>query len=230
MNEQFVIPSQVGPVGATSVRVPARYSNQRQNWAAIAQLSRALTGVRGGNQLTADLLTAAKRGGHTLLRHPHPFKIYNVPSVCLASNDQSTDWLRFRVRSGLIGNLDVNGTDEVTDPYNDEVPTDGTGDIVLISGLEQIFFWIELSKPSGINTATIKHSDDPNSNGWADYPDTDGRFILLGWVDTSDTTNKQSKVRQIQVTDIQMGVTVAVCSGGSSSESDFQAYRFDAPP
>jgi hypothetical protein len=227
MINQFTAPSQIGPLAGSVTRLPGRQSRPGQNWQAIAQMARMSTGLRTGLRFNQGLLAALKEQGFTPLERPHPFKIYNVPTVCLSTVTPATDWLRYRVRTGMVGDLDVDGTDEVADPDSDEVPTDGTGDITVTSGEDQFFFWIELSKPSGVFTATIKYGD-PLTNGWADYPDTDGRFILIGWVDTTDTTHKQGKVRQILRTDILQGIDTIDCAGGSSRDVQYDGYSFDS--
>lgn len=147
-------------------------------------------------------------------------------------SDPATDWLKYRVRSGMVGDLDVDGTDESDFPDSPDIPLDDLSDeITASSGVAQYFFWIELSDPSSVKTATIKSGEDPNTSGWTDYPDTDGRFILIGWVDTTDTTNKQGKVRQILRTDIQKGVEMGTCANGmDGGVMDFSGYRFDPPP
>ncbi len=216
-------------MASSSTRVPGRLSNQRQNWQAIAQLSRISAGLRAGIRSNAAMLEVQKNGGFHCLDRPHPFKIYNIPNVCVAVPDPSTDWLKFRVRNGLVGNVVVDGTDGVDDPYSDEVPTDGTGDISVTSGVDKFFFWIELSKPSDVPTATIKYGADPSTNGWADYLATDGRFILIGWVDTTDTTNKQGKARQILCSDILQGIDTVDCAGGSSRDVQYDGYSFETP-
>ncbi|HXT10845.1 MAG TPA: hypothetical protein VN873_04715 [Candidatus Angelobacter sp.] len=230
MNESFSFPPQDGPTAFSSIRTPTSYSNVFGNWQAIAQICRALGGLRGGNRMVADLLSVLKNTGFTVLPNPHPFKIYSIPPALRPTSDPATDWLKFRIRAGMVGDMDVNGTDEQNPPDSPDIPLDDLSDEILATaGLDQFFFWIELSSPGGVNTATIK-SGDPNTNGWDDYPDTDGRFILIGWIDTTDTTNKQVKVRQIQRTDIQMGVDISICSGGSSSIAEVPCYRFDPPP
>lgn len=227
---QFTTPSQVGPTAGSSILIPTRQSEPRRNWQSIAQLSRAIAGLRTGIQFNAGSLAAQKQGGFLCLDRPHPFKIYNVPSVCIAAPDSSTDWLRFRVRTGNVGDLDVDGTDQVDNPDSDEVPTDGTGDITITSGVAQFEFWIELTDVSSVKAATIKYGEDPTANGWDDFPDTDGRFIRLGWVDTTDTTNKQGIVRQIIRADIPMGIETFDCGDGGDSAVDYFGYRFDPPP
>jgi hypothetical protein len=44
------------------------------------------------------------------------------------------------------------------------------------------WFWIELN--SGMNTATIKHGDNPATVGWSSWDSLDGFHIPIGYVDT----------------------------------------------
>lgn len=156
-----------------------------------------------------------------------PFRIYQLPFFLRASPDDD-DWLKFRVRGGRVGDLEVDDTDGETIPDLDTYP-DMT-DIVVDTGVDAHYFWIELSDPSDVKTATLKNGEDPNSAGWDDFPDTDGRFILIGYVDTATReSEKIAIIRQLLRTDILKGIETFDCTGGTETPVDYIGYRFDAP-
>jgi len=227
MIEQFAsLPNTLGLPGVISP--PGKLSSPSRNWKSIAQTARAARGLRDGLKITRDLISRLEDFSFDTIHNPHPFKIYNVPYLCLASPDPDTDWLTYRVRAGQVGDIVVDGTDDVEDPYGYEIPLD-TGNIVADPGEELYFFWLELSAPGGANTATVKYGSDPNSSGWDDYPLTDGRFILIGWIDTTDTVNKQVKTRQILNSDVPQGIDTVDCSSGGDSPVSYDGHRFTAP-
>lgn len=228
MIDQFTSQPQPGPIGASAARLLTRQSDARSVWQSAAQAARGIRGLRNGIQYAADQFNAVKSGGFLLIPNPHPFKIYNVPTVCIITPNHATDWLKFRVRAGMVGDLEVDGTDGVENPDGDEIPL-ATGDITVTSGIAQFEFWIELADVSSVKSATIKFGADPTANGWDDFPDTDGRFIRLGWVDTTDTTGKQGKVRQLIRADIPKGIETFDCTGDTEIPVDYLGYRFDPP-
>lgn len=204
MNEQFTNPSQIGPAGASSLRVPSRLSDSRQAWGVIAQSAKAIAGLRGGTQSVDDKLNALKESGFRCLDRPHPFKIYQLPEILNSSPNPATDWLTFYVRSGYVGSTPCNGTDGIamgTFPYTPDsydIPLPPPNSFQALAGVNAWFVWIDTTG----SAPTVMNGSNPASQGWTGYPANDANHILIGYIDTITLqAGQQAIVRQILRTD-----------------------------
>jgi hypothetical protein len=131
-----------------------------------------------------------------------PFKIYRLPAIGTPGAD---DWRKFRVRSARVGVTEVSGTDGAANPDSETLGEDG--EFTAPSGEDLYVVWYEY-QPGATPTATLKHSSSPGTGGgdtysgdWPGYPGpctTEGIVCrVIGEIDTSDTSGKVAKVRQI---------------------------------
>ena len=125
-----------------------------------------------------------------------PFRIYRLPVWYRTTPDPDTDWLKFSVRAGLIvppagDPVLATGGDDEAFGYDESFPVDdttgaGVNEFTVTAAAAKYWFWVNLGSGE-ISAGTSL----PGSN-----------CGLLGYVDTTDVTNKLARIRQIQFGDI----------------------------
>jgi len=125
-----------------------------------------------------------------------PFRIYQLPVWYRETPDPTTDWLKFSVRAGLIvppagDPVLATGGDDEEFGYDESFPVDdttgaGVNEFTITADVAKYWFWVNLGSAE-ISAGTSL----PGSN-----------CGLLGYVDTTDVTNKFAHIRQIQFGDI----------------------------
>jgi hypothetical protein len=170
--------------------------------------------VIGGRIIeSSDGKTIVIDSERTLRQHRFPFQIYQALGNPALTSAQHTDkdWRTFRVRSGWLGRLPVDLTDNVLYPDGDEVPGySATWDFVLTSGEAYVWVWINAADPAD---PYIEMSETPPVGGWNSTTGwDDGYYILLGWVNTE--TVGSAKVRQLVRADLLEYFETSVCISG----------------
>ena len=144
---------------------------------------------------------------HTLagMRHPgiaktpmFPFRLYRIPMWYRTSPDPATDWLKFCVRAGKVfinfAEFDAtltDGADACPDgPYLPLESGAGVNEVAVASGTAKYWFWLAIDSTG----AEVDHGATPPAWGTG--------YVPIGWVDTTNTTDKIAIVRQIVRTDL----------------------------
>lgn len=145
----------------------------------------------------------------------HPFRIYQFPRTLRnsAALDPATDWRKVRVRAGRVGRTVVEDTDLCDDnPDGPRYPlVDDNGDpitdITVPADCIAYWLWIEIVDGAPI----LKHSDDPEGEGWATFPKPDATHFPVGYVDSQTLKdNHRVIIRQLLRTDL-VGPVMDVC-------------------
>jgi len=164
------------------------------------------------------LIVDPARGGGTPPTRPFPFKIHlSPPDPGLdAAGHLDKDWRTFRVRNGLVGLTGVDFTDEVANPDSSEVPDFDTDIDFLVPASKTVMVYINanglpleihMDASDALPSSPIDISAWSTTTGW-----DDGKFILLGWIDTlSDVATKVAHVRQLIRADLPEYLQAPAC-------------------
>lgn len=193
------------------------------DWRAINRVAGSHNAVARGHADTRMQLDDQRRRPDGRL-HRHPFQIYAFPPEYRSGTDDGTWWRRVLVRAGWVLGVAATGTDDAdADPDGEDVG-DPTHEITVPSGEACYWLWIERGTDEGGDpTATVRSGADPSLVGdapWESYPVPDRNHIPIGYVDSTDTTNKLLRIRQYLRADV---VTV-----GGSSGMNFRGEWSDA--
>ncbi len=194
MPEDFNAPGIAGATGTGQMLPPTPGGDPSRVWVPTAQTARALVSTRGALRALATQTNNIKRP-LTPLDVFHPFKIYQVPSVLRFAPDPATDWLKVRVRSGLVviddfDGVMVDGTDGADLPDTEDYPD--VDDIEVPAATPKFYFWADIS-----NTAAPFLGYDTTA------PALDGTIVPIGWADSNTgAADRRLDIRQIKRDDI----------------------------
>lgn len=179
----------------------------------------------------------------------HPFKIYQLPSHFRQRQDpaglnysDSTDWLKFRVRSGAVTILSLDNTAPTAQPMAliNVAGTDGcvnpdvetyldnplAQDIMIPAGTAAFYFWVTLALDAGTGLAgatlhygTSPDQAAPDADDWTSFPQPDATHQMIGYADTlTFQASRQTLIRQIARADLMFFETqpITICDGNGN--------------
>jgi hypothetical protein len=245
-------------------------SEPRQGESGVALWKRVAPAIRQIDSLT-NKMADLQRQVRTLMRSMgnvisviHPFKVYQLPthfrqtSNAAAPNySDSTDWLKWRVRSGAVtllsldnvapvaqtsAYINVGGCDGVVNP-DIETYLDNplATDILVPAGTAAFYFWVTLTidPDSGVATAQLYYGTSPaaaapQADTWPSFPQPDATHQLIAVADSlTQQVNNQVLLRQLARADLLFleTNTVSVCdSSGNSQGNSIAIIGTPQPP
>lgn len=194
------------------------------NWRAINTVSADLAAVERTQRAHAAAISRLDRRTGYLTAGHHPFRIYSLPSR-LRETPDADGWRKFRVRAGLVGDVEVTGTDGAdADPWSDSYPDVFAGDEFTVDdAIQKYYVWIEVTDDdTSIISAEIKHG-----LVWPPATPTDKALILIGYIDTwTGSETSQAAIRQIITEDFSPAVVLQVCLPSGDAKIIARASNF----
>ena len=136
----------------------------------------------------------------------HPFQIYQYPAERRDGTDDGTWWRRVLIRAGWVLGTAATGTDDADDNPYGEAPGDPTNEITVPENVACFWIWLERGTDGDGNAVvTVRSGSDPSTVGddpWASYPTPDANHIPIGYVNTTNTTDKLATWRQLLNQDV----------------------------
>lgn len=139
----------------------------------------------------------------SIIKSFHQFEIYQSPASALS--DAAEDWRTFKVHTGRVSCKVADNDDASEEPLS----------VVIPASTAKYYFWLEaqvkvsnngdaLIEPI-VTEVTIKHGEDPTTEGWTDFPDqtlgTGDTFtvrVIIGSVKTGSETASADDFRKVE--------------------------------
>ncbi len=142
-----------------------------------------------------------------------PFQVYQAPPE--DGGDNSDLWRTFQVHEGKVACKSPSDSDSADEPLRITAPANS----------DKYYVWLQISIRSGglkepvVESVTIKHGDDPKTEGWEKFPSQDGVsdwnqteawnvFIVLATITTGQDETQELTIRQNVRSDLTVQLPV----------------------